>query len=87
MDPTEDGVIALCIAILWYDELTPEQAFSMLYKDAKPRTPLRTIELLSEYEVKAIYTTISNPRFSNTQKICKKYGVHESVLTQIAKGP
>jgi ribosomal protein L31 len=84
-DSLEDNYLAFYIAVVWYEEITPEQAFAMLECKTKPRVALKTIHTLTNEELNAIVTRATHPRFTDKRKLCKKYGISEHLLDSIIK--
>lgn len=84
-DPLQDNFLALYIAIVWYEDVDAEQAFRILENSTKPRVKMRTIETLTNDELRAILKTALNPRFRNRKKLCKKFGITEKLLDSITE--
>lgn len=79
-DMLEDNWIAFGVALLFYKEITPEQAFKLISGNTKMK---RSCKEITPEILKSIKKTTSSASFSNYKRLSRKFGVSEDVIRKI----
>lgn len=81
-DKTMINYMALFVAIVWYVQITPEQAFRIVegHSNMKKMCRVVTPELAAK-----IRKICSSPCFKSMDRLCKRFGVSEETVKEILR--
>jgi hypothetical protein len=82
-DTTMYNWLALYVAIIWYAQITPEQAFRIVENRSNMKKMCRIVTPELAAKIRKI---CSSPCFWNMDRLCKRFGVDKETVHEILRG-